>query len=352
MQSAERDSRLARTLLVLLSVLTLALGGCGGAPKQLETGATTTSGPPDAVPRVEPKARYGNMKSYVVFGKTYYPKKSSRGHVERGIASWYGPKFHGRKTSSGEPYDMHQMTAAHKTLPLPTYAVVKNLENGRSAIVKVNDRGPFVGDRIIDLSYAAAKKLGVDKKGLARVEVVSIDPRDHNGKVPKRHRVAAESQQRYRPQRKPLVSSRGLAKAPSKGSSRSAANPSSIPTATAAAPKPEPQPTARHPSLPTSAPIPRSSLAGVAAVASDTDSPLYVQIGAFGTRDNAEQLRQRLTGLLQNPIEVREAGHSSASGTPNLYKVQVGPVASRSDADHLSRKLTSLGIARPLLVMN
>ncbi len=226
MQPVDRCRGLAPALLVLASVLPLLLGGCGGAPKHGET-ITTSDGPPDAVPRVEPKARYGNMKSYVVYGKTYYPKQSSRGHVERGIASWYGPKFHGRKTSSGEPYDMHQMTAAHKTLPLPTYALVKNLENGRSAIVKVNDRGPFVGDRIIDLSYAAAKKLGVDQKGTARVEVVSIDPRDHDGKVPKYRRVAAQSQQRYKPRpspnsrpsrrepRKPLPQRRHRSRAPS-----------------------------------------------------------------------------------------------------------------------------------------
>ena len=205
MQPADRFRGVSPPLLVLASVLPLFLSGCGGTPKQSEI-VTTSGGPPDAVPKVEPKARYGNMKSYVVYGKTYYPKQSSRGYVERGVASWYGTKFHGRKTSSGERYDMHQMTAAHKTLPLPTYALVKNLDNGRSAIVKVNDRGPFVGDRIIDLSYAAAKKLGVDKKGLAQVEVVSIDPRDHDGKVPKPFQVAAESQRQYKPERKPLRS--------------------------------------------------------------------------------------------------------------------------------------------------
>lgn len=122
------------------------------------------------------KSKYGNPSSYVVFGKRYYVLDDARGFAERGIASWYGKKFHGRKTSSGEIYNMNAMTAAHKTLPLPTYVRVKNLSNGKSVVVKVNDRGPFVGDRIIDLSYAAARKLDVVGPGTARVEVRVVDP--------------------------------------------------------------------------------------------------------------------------------------------------------------------------------
>lgn len=129
----------------------------------------------DAVPKNEPLARYGNHSPYTVLGKTYTVLPSSKGYHERGIASWYGSKFHGRRTSSGELYDMHLPTAAHKSLPLPTYAEVKNLDNGRSMIVKINDRGPFHEDRIIDLSYAAAIKLGVDRTGTARVDVRAID---------------------------------------------------------------------------------------------------------------------------------------------------------------------------------
>jgi peptidoglycan lytic transglycosylase len=131
---------------------------------------------PNAVPRNEPKSRYGNPKSYVVFGKRYYVMESSRGFVEKGIASWYGTKFHGKRTSSGETYDMHAMTAAHKNLPLPTYAKVTNLNNGRYIIVKVNDRGPFHENRIIDLSYTAAIKLDIVKKGTGLVEVRAIEP--------------------------------------------------------------------------------------------------------------------------------------------------------------------------------
>jgi rare lipoprotein A len=132
---------------------------------------------PDAVPKVEGKSRYGNPKSYSVYGKRYYPLKTSNGYRERGIASWYGTKFHGRRTSSGEDYDMYAMTAAHKTLPLPTYVRVTNLENQRSVVLRVNDRGPFHANRIIDLSYTAAWKLGILPKGTGYVEVSALDPR-------------------------------------------------------------------------------------------------------------------------------------------------------------------------------
>ena len=131
---------------------------------------------PDAVPRVESKSKYGNPESYVVYGKRYYTMKSSKGYQARGVASWYGEKFHGRKTSNGETYNMHAMTAAHKSLPLPTYVRVTNLSNGRSVVVRVNDRGPFHADRIIDLSYTAATKLDMLISGTALVEVRAIDP--------------------------------------------------------------------------------------------------------------------------------------------------------------------------------
>jgi len=130
----------------------------------------------DAVPVNEPLSRYGNPDSYVVYGKRYYTLSSSKGYRERGTASWYGTKFHGKRTSSGEPYDLYAMTAAHKTLPLPTYVEVTNLDNGRSVIVKVNDRGPFHDNRLIDLSYAAAVKLDMLPTGTAQVEVRAIDP--------------------------------------------------------------------------------------------------------------------------------------------------------------------------------
>jgi rare lipoprotein A len=132
---------------------------------------------PNATPKMEKPAKYGNMSSYRVFGKRYYTLKSSKNYDARGIASWYGTKFHAQRTSSGERYDMLAMTAAHKSLPLPTYVEVTNLANKRKIIVKVNDRGPFMGDRIIDLSYVAAKKLGMANRGTAYVRVRAINPK-------------------------------------------------------------------------------------------------------------------------------------------------------------------------------
>jgi len=131
---------------------------------------------PDAVPKYEPKSKFGNPDSYIVNGKKYYVRRDSAGFVERGIASWYGTKFHGNRTSSGETYNMYAMTAAHKTLPLPTYAAVKNLDTGKSIVVKINDRGPFHENRIIDLSYVAAMKLGILNAGTGLVEIRAIDP--------------------------------------------------------------------------------------------------------------------------------------------------------------------------------
>lgn len=131
---------------------------------------------PDAVPKKESYSQTGNPHSYIVGQKRYYVLPDNKDYVQRGTASWYGTKFHGRATSSGEVYDMYAMTAAHKTLPLPTYAEVENLENNTKIIVKINDRGPFKDNRIIDLSFAAAAKLGILDKGTGNVEVRAIDP--------------------------------------------------------------------------------------------------------------------------------------------------------------------------------
>nr|VFK02139.1 MAG: rare lipoprotein A [Candidatus Kentron sp. H]VFK02511.1 MAG: rare lipoprotein A [Candidatus Kentron sp. H]VFK05458.1 MAG: rare lipoprotein A [Candidatus Kentron sp. H] len=163
----------------IIFLLTALLAGCGLIPAQ--------DGPPlffrldpnniqNAVPRVESRSQYGNSPFYTVYGKRYHVLLSSTGYVRRGIASWYGRKFHGKRTSSGETYDMYAMTAAHRSLPLPTYVRVTNLENKRQAIVRVNDRGPFHTNRIIDLSYAAAVKLGIARKGTVHVEIHAIDP--------------------------------------------------------------------------------------------------------------------------------------------------------------------------------
>jgi rare lipoprotein A len=131
---------------------------------------------PDAVPRHEPRARLGNPAFYEVLGQRYTILADSSGYLERGVASWYGRDFHGERTSTGEPYDMYSMTAAHRTLPLPAYARVTNLRNGRSIVVRINDRGPFKSNRIIDLSYAAALRLDMVRDGTTLVEVRALTP--------------------------------------------------------------------------------------------------------------------------------------------------------------------------------
>src|SRR5262249_50632770 len=134
---------------------------------------------PDAVPKWEPRSKRGNPPFYTVLGKRYTVLDNAEGFVERGVASWYGPTFHGVSTSIGEQYDMYAMSAAHKTLPLPAYARVTNLRNGKSCVVRINDRGPFVANRIIDLSYTAAAKLDMLKEGTTLVEVKVVTPADN-----------------------------------------------------------------------------------------------------------------------------------------------------------------------------
>ena len=181
--------------------LCLLLAGCGGAPARRDPSPrapvpapasvpapsvperSTPPPPPadlqsipDPVPRAEPRSARGNPVYYEVFGKRYFILATAEGYRERGVASWYGPDFHARPTSSGEPYDMYAMTAAHKTLPIPAYARVTNLSNGRSVVVRINDRGPFAANRIIDLSYTAAHKLDMTRAGTAFVEVQVLTP--------------------------------------------------------------------------------------------------------------------------------------------------------------------------------
>lgn len=170
----------SRLKLLLVSSSYLLLVACGGLVEKSDgppRRAPDMSSIPDAVPKYEP-IRPQNQKSYVVFGKRYYPLSTASGYKDRGVASWYGKKFHGNPTATGERYDMYKMTAAHKTLPLPSYAEVKNLSNGRTIVVRVNDRGPFHQGRIIDLSYAAATKLGIIGKGTGMVEVRAVSSRD------------------------------------------------------------------------------------------------------------------------------------------------------------------------------
>jgi rare lipoprotein A len=250
---------------------------------------------PNPVPRHEPLSKYGNPATYVVHGKSYNTMKSSKGFVERGIASWYGTKFHGRRTSSGEDYNMYAMTAAHKTLPLPTYVEVKNLDNGRKIIVKVNDRGPFYEGRIIDLSYAAAIKLGINKKGTGRVEIRAIDPSQ-----PTAHRIAK--------------------KAPA------------------------------TPTKQVSQPVTPATAKPVVQVTNsiDTTQNLYLQVGAFSSRLNAENLRTRLAQVAGNPIHIFP---SAGQGQP-VYRVRIGPLANDQEAQLLASRLINQGITNASVVID
>lgn len=213
-QLYSRYCRSVQKSLCLIAVLTLP--ACGFFSGLTGSGEVQDSAPnvrldpkkiPDARPRVEAKSRGGNRSIYTVNGKSYRVMDDASGFRERGEASWYGKKFHGRLTANGERYDMYAMTAAHKHLPLPTYVKVKNLENGKTIIVRVNDRGPFHGGRIIDLSYAAATKLDMLKKGTAKVEVEVIDARQWLAERKSAQRAAKQKKRQVEKQaRSPAVS--------------------------------------------------------------------------------------------------------------------------------------------------
>src|SRR5210317_227639 len=179
-----------RARLPLLAISLLALSACGGNTIRGDGPPSGSARIPDlhgeVTPRPEPRSRYGNGPVYEVLGKRYTVMPSSSGYQERGVASWYGKKFHGNLTSNRETYDMYAMTAAHKTLPLPTYVRVRNLRNNKSIVVRVNDRGPFVHNRIIDLSYSAALKLDMITDGTSLVEVTAINFEQPQGDRPTR----------------------------------------------------------------------------------------------------------------------------------------------------------------------
>ena len=335
-------------LLGLLSGCTTTTGGAAGhAFTELEDGQEPPrSGKPEtgeAASRVAKRLR-GSMKPYVVRGKRYYPKARARGHVEQGMASWYGRKFHGRRTSNGERYDMYAMTAAHKTLPLPSYVEVKNLKNGRQAIVRVNDRGPFHDNRVIDLSYAAAKQLGVLQQGTALVQVRVIDPSDRGrltepenpfvvaADPPKTSRVAAATKQK--PQPEPAPTRIAAAPAPARPSAKAAP-----------APQPAPATAVREPLVAAAEPVaakPESRTSKTSA----SSALVYLQVGAFGSRSNAEQLRRQLMAKLEEDVFVRATDFDKNP----LYKVRVGPLDSDGKADDLSQQLAALGLPKSHVV--
>jgi rare lipoprotein A len=258
----------------------------------------------------------GNPPFYDVLGHRYYVLSSSDGYHARGVASWYGRDFHGLATSSGETYNMHALTAAHKTLPIPTWVEVTNLDNGKHVVVKVNDRGPFVDDRIIDLSYAAALELDMVRDGTARVEVRALVAR--NGTPP-------------------LT----IASAPAKGGAASAA------TAAAAAPAPTPTPAAPALAPPAQTGIALISAADAAELpAAAGEQALYAQVGAFTDGANAARLADRLKGSgFANAFVVSEA-----DGRRPLHRVRLGPLRDEREFDQVRSRLRALGFGESQLV--
>lgn len=328
----------------VLIVTSLMLAACGTVPhRKAETPAATTApggggylpgdGPgadipvnldsiPDAVPKNEPLHRYAN-RPYIALGKTYKPMTVAGNFKERGIASWYGKKFNGEKTSSGEIYDMYAMTAAHPTLPLPSYARVTNLANHKSVIVRVNDRGPFMNDRIIDLSYTAAYKLGIIGDGSAEVEVESINP---NISV---NTIATSTVQSL-----PLENSVPAPTAPvvipdavTPTTAAPAVTPAAasavitVPAATATA-------TATTAAIPVVTPTNTPNTPPAKASLGISDSAVYLQLGAFSSQAGAEayldKMRSKLgdTGKKQLKLTTQEG----------LVRVHIGPYANLSEA--------------------
>jgi rare lipoprotein A len=311
---------------------------------------------PDAIPRLEPRARYGNPPFYDVFGKRYYVLSSSVGYWERGVASWYGPGFHKERTSTGEPYDMYGMTAAHKTLPLPVYVRVTNLQNGRSIVVRVNDRGPFVGNRIIDLSYTAAAKLDMLRNGTAMVEVRAIDPTAPPlPPVVTASTIPAVSTS-------PTVSTSPAASATPTTASTPAAAPVAaalviIPIAAtpAAAAPPTATPSAVPPAIAATNAAPEAaSAAGAAPVAPAPAPPgftrptLFIQAGAFSDPANAERLAQKLRGDNLGKVFVR----NDVIAGRRMYRVRIGPVPDVAEFDRVVAALERAGIGDAHLALD
>jgi len=265
-------------------LLALLLAGCATGPRRSEPKpGVNVDLIPEPKPRAEPRSKYGNPESYVEGGVRYWVIPNPKGFVERGQASWYGKEFDGKRTSSGETYNMYDMTAAHRTLPLPTYIEVRSLKNNRKVIVRVNDRGPFAKNRILDLSYAAASKLGMIGEGTTPVEIRVLDPADYQP-APKQSAVTV-----------------------------------------AAAPLEAPPQARKLPAQKTPASEPTGGKPGDA----DDGAPgIYVQVGAYARSESAEAVKRDVGEALNKPVLI--APIESAIGV--LYRVRLGPFASEAEA--------------------
>ncbi len=301
----------------------------GKKPVDAEAGASN-DGPPDddldvthipnATPQLEPVSRYGNPTHYEVFGQKYKTMQHSLGYEAEGTASWYGRKFHGKRTSCGEPYDMYAMTAAHKSLPLPTYAKVTNVKNGKEVIVKINDRGPFVKDRLIDLSYAAAKKLGIHAAGIGKVKIEAIDPIAWHKEQKTSLAMVTKA-----PNNSPKPAATALSK-------KTAAKPTQI------AQKAKTKPIQVAQNTKAKAPVPKAAAKATTA----TDKQLYIQLGSFSKKLNAQQLADRAGILTQalNNVDVHVLPNKVSN--KEVYKVRVGPMKDKQQAQKLQKELLAL----------
>jgi rare lipoprotein A len=291
----------------------------------------------DAEPRIEPLNRAAN-NPYSVFGRQYVPFRSPQPYRQRGIASWYGRKFHGQRTSSGERYDMYAMTAAHPILPIPSYARVTNTRNGRSVIVRVNDRGPFLSGRIMDLSYAAAYKLGYIGAGSAPVEVEAILPEDIRTA---RWREAAPVETAPEPARAlPAIEATPAPSAAAAVAESSAAALATAPAGEIAPPAPVVGTSA---ATPTAQPEPKNE---VSIPITTESSGIYVQLGAFSARENAESLRVKIyqqLAWLNQPIRILPEN--------GLFRVHLGPYRDRSEAMEIADKIRDSLELKPVVVV-
>ncbi|MCW0209992.1 MAG: septal ring lytic transglycosylase RlpA family protein [Achromobacter sp.] len=291
--------------LIPMLLLAIAVAGCSSTGGRKKGGYYKDDGPdanppanldqvPDAVPKVEPYASGAN-RPYVVFGQRYVPDTSGQPYKKRGTASWYGKKFHGNSTSIGEAYDMYSMTAAHTTLPLPSYARVTSLVNGKTVVVRVNDRGPFHSDRIMDLSYVAAYKLGIIGPGSGQVVVEAIPPDEIR-------RLASQGAPAAAPPEP----------ASATGSAPVSAPVAAVPVALTAEPLPAP--------APGSAPVRQSAAGG--------SGNVYLQVGAFSQPANAQSLVSRIN----TQLGAEGAPPASMEQSNNLYRVKIGPYPDRQSA--------------------
>ena len=343
-------------LLLVALPLVAQLTGCGtparhagyyqddGPPDQVPPGLMST---PDAVPREEPLNPFANQP-YRALGRTYTPDTSDRPFRQRGLASWYGRQYHGNRTASGERYDMFAMTAAHPTLPIPSYARVTNLRSGASVVVRINDRGPFLYDRVIDLSYVAALRLGVAGRGTDEVEVQRILPRD----IARAH-AAEPLAIAAVPPTSPAAAPASLSGAPA-GPVLGAA-PAAVavaPVAAVAAPPATRLPPAAPPE--TAAPgvtPPSTTPPSTVPLSTPTSTPASaasrwgVQVGAFALAAHAEALRDRVALLLDAPdaTEVPSMLRSTrVERDGDLFRVLVGPLTDRAAAAQLAQTLARI----------